>query len=67
MRFNKPLWPKSGLRLCAWLKTHWRKWIVLAVLALFFSLLGFFTSPAPSSPGACLIYGQLECANRSFF
>ncbi|ENO96148.1 hypothetical protein [Thauera phenylacetica] len=44
----------SGL--LAWVRRHRRLLIVLALLSLFFSVLGYFTNPV-SLPGMCRIYG----------
>jgi len=44
----------SGL--LAWARRHRRLLIVLALLSLFFSVLGYFTNPV-SLPGMCKIYG----------
>ncbi len=42
--------------LLAWGLRHRRLLIVLVLLSLFFSVLGYFTSPV-SLPGMCKIYG----------
>lgn len=40
----------------AWARRHRRLLIVLALLAVFFSVLGYFAKPV-SAPGMCKIYG----------
>ncbi|MHB1373473.1 MAG: hypothetical protein ACYC5W_00185 [Thauera sp.] len=40
----------------AWARRHRRLLIVLALLAIFFSVLGYFSKPV-SAPGMCKIYG----------
>lgn len=39
-----------------WIGRHRRLLLVLALLALFFSVVGYFSNPV-SSPGMCKIYG----------
>ncbi len=49
--------PAALLRsLLAWARRHRRVLIVLALLSLFFSVLGYFTNTV-SLPGMCKIYG----------
>lgn len=43
-------------RLIGWARRHRRLLIVLALLAVFFSVLGYFSKPV-SLPGMCRIYG----------
>ncbi|MGD9870701.1 MAG: hypothetical protein AB7S63_06515 [Thauera sp.] len=40
----------------AWVRRHRRLLLILLLLSLFFSVLGYFTSPV-SVPGMCKIYG----------
>lgn len=42
--------------LVAWASRHRRWLIVLTLLSVFFSVLGYFTNPV-SLPGMCRIYG----------
>ena len=49
--------PSERVRgLVAWARRHRRLLIVLVLLSLFYSVLGYFTNPV-SLPGMCKIYG----------
>ncbi|MFV8823760.1 hypothetical protein ACNKW1_03475 [Thauera sp. WH-2] len=42
--------------LVAWVRRHRRLLLILLLLSLFFSVLGYFSNPV-SMPGMCKIYG----------
>jgi hypothetical protein len=48
--------PTRVARALAWWRGHWRRVLVIALVVVFFYLLGYFT-PQVSTPGMCLIYG----------